>query len=463
MNKKSKKRLNIKKVIFVAIILLIILIATIVTTLKIKKVQKESWQMQNDNYDISIDVPKMPTKELENEVISYLREIKTKFLEETKNYNSAKNDNIRYELRSTNQEYTFDGIKEIRMSTYIFEGGNHYDSILKSVYYKESDNTKIKFEDILENKEKFLLIVYHYTNKELEAQKDTKGIEYTQADLNKELTNYNFEHFRIENNNLIITYPKMELINWSKGEIEAKIPLSELKGVLKPEYLVETPIEEKKEAKITPKTRDIEQFKGKKLIAFTFDDGPSSENDKKIVNALKDVNGRATFFVLGSRVHSNREGLKYAYQEGNQIGSHTYNHLNLPRLDKYQIIEEIYKTDDAVENEIGIKPTTIRPPYGNKNKIVEEIANRDIILWSIDTLDWKTKNPESIKNEILKHAQDGSIVLMHDIYKTSVEGALSAIPELKNRGFEFVTINEMKKLKGITETEPKVYYDFTKK
>ena len=451
MNKKvrNKRKLNTKKIALLLIMIAIIVGSIILAIRKSKTSEKESWNIATDNYDISIDVPKLPTAEMENEIETYLKDIKQGFLEEVKNYKAADNNNIKYELRSTNQEYEFDGKNEMK---------------IKSMYYKEADNSRVSFNDLLEDKDKFALVVYHYTNKTLEELKTEKSITYSADDLKQELSNYNFEHFRIENNFLIITYTRMELISWSNGEIETKIPLSELKGILKPEYLVETTnTTSNEEAKIQPKTRNIEQFRGKKLIALTFDDGPSTENDKRIVNALKEYNGLATFFVLGSRAHSNREGLKYAYSEGNQIGSHTYNHLNLPRLDKYQIAEEIYKTDDAVYKEIGIKPSTIRPPYGNKNKTVIEIANRDIILWSIDTLDWKTRNAESVKNEILKHAQDGAIVLMHDIYKTSVEGAIAEMPELRSRGFEFVTINEMMKLKGINDTEPKTYYDFTGK
>ena len=467
MNKKvrNKRKLNTKKIALLLIIMAIIIGCIVFEMKKAKTDEKESWNIATDNYDISVDVPKLPTAEMQNEIETYLKDIKSGFLEEVKNYKAADNNNIKYELRSTNHEYEFDGVKEVRASTYIFNGGNHYEMKLKSMYYKESDNSRVTFNDLLEDKDKFALIIYHYTNKTLEELKTEKSITYSTDDLKQELSNYNFEHFRIENNFLIITYTRMELISWANGEIETKIPLSELKGILKPEFLKETATTANTttETTIKPKTRNIEQFRGKKLIALTFDDGPSTENDKRIVNALKEYNGLATFFVLGSRVHSNREGLKYAYSEGNQIASHTYNHLNLPRLDKYQIAEEIYKTDDAVYKEIGIKPSTIRPPYGNKNKTVIDIANRDIILWSIDTLDWKTRNAESVKNEILKHAQDGAIVLMHDIYKTSADGAIAAMPELKSRGFEFVTIDEMMKLKGVSSTEPKIYYDFTGK
>ena len=115
----------------------------------------------------------------------------------------------------------------------------------------------MSFNDLLEDKDKFALVVYHYTNKTLEELKTEKSITYSEDDLKQELSNYNFEHFRIENNFLIITYTRMELISWSNGEIETKIPLSELKGILKPEYLVETTnTTSNEEVKIQPKTRE---------------------------------------------------------------------------------------------------------------------------------------------------------------------------------------------------------------
>ena len=239
MNKKvrNRRKLNTKKIALLLIIMAIIIGCIVFAMKKAKTDEKESLNIATDNYDISVDVPKLPTAEMQNEIETYLKDIKSGFLEEVKNYKAADNNNIKYELRSTNHEYEFDGVKEVRASTYIFNGGNHYEMKLKSMYYKESDNSRVTFNDLLEDKDKFALIIYHYTNKTLEELKTEKSITYSTDDLKQELSNYNFEHFRIENNFLIITYTRMELISWANGEIETKIPLSELKGILKPEFL----------------------------------------------------------------------------------------------------------------------------------------------------------------------------------------------------------------------------------
>ena len=122
--------------------------------------------------------------------------------------------------------------------------------------------------------------------------------------------------------------------------------------------------------------------------------------------------------------------------------------------------KEIEKTNEAIYNVIGTKPTIIRVPYGNINKKIRSISNMNHILWNVDTLDWKYKNSNRVYKEIIKHAEDGNIILLHDIFKTSVNGVLKAIDELKKQGYEFVTIDEMVYLKNIKLDKSKTYFNF---
>ena len=181
---------------------------------------------------------------------------------------------------------------------------------------------------------------------------------------------------------------------------------------------------------------------------------------------LPDLFGWISFcnvLLLGSRVVQFKNTLKTAYKQGNQIGSHTYNHLNLLNINNYQVMKEIKKTNEEIEKIIGIKPSLIRPPYGNTNKEIREMANMHTIIWNIDTLDWKTRNAEKIEKEILKNAHDGAIILLHDIYEESIDGALSAMEKLEKEGYAFVTIEEMAELKEMKLYKDKVYYNFIKK
>ena len=206
--------------------------------------------------------------------------------------------------------------------------------------------------------------------------------------------------------------------------------------------------------------RDLTPFAGKKLIAFTFDDGPNTATTEVLLNGLSKYNAKVTFFVLGNKVNSNSTILKRAYDEGTQIGSHTYNHKNLIKLNEAQIKAEINNTASVVKNIIGVEPTALRPPYGNTNAYVRNNVNVPIILWNIDPLDWKYRDKNIVKENIVKNAKDGDIVLVHDIYMSSVEGALLAMEELYKNGFAFVTIDEMMQLKGITWQKGKYYYSF---
>ncbi len=208
--------------------------------------------------------------------------------------------------------------------------------------------------------------------------------------------------------------------------------------------------------------RDINKFKDKKLIAFTFDDGPSYKGTNKLLDNLNKYNARVTFFVVGSRVLTYKDTLKRAYNMGNVIGSHTYSHKDLLKLSNSDILNEIRKTNDDIESVIGERAKYLRPPYGNTNKNIKNLSNMYTILWDLDTEDWKYKDKNKISQYIIDNAHDGAIVLLHDLYETSVDGALLAMEELEKEGYAFVTIEEMVTLKGINLDKTKNYFQFDK-
>ena len=181
-----------------------------------------------------------------------------------------------------------------------------------------------------------------------------------------------------------------------------------------------------------------------------------------LLDNLDKYNARVTFFVLGSRVDSNKEVIKRAYLQGNDIGSHTYNHRNLNLLNDSEVISEVEKTNDKIKEIIGVKPTLLRPPYGNLTNHRKELVNMHTILWDIDPLDWKYKNKNRVADEIIEHAHDGAIILLHDIYKSSVDGALLAMEELEKQGYAFVTITEMAQLRGIDLDYQTSYFNMKK-
>ena len=266
-----------------------------------------------------------------------------------------------------------------------------------------------------------------------------------------------FEYFYLDKSGLVLIFPPYHISSWNYGEIKITIPYIDLKHIIKDKYINKDVM---KEEIIVNKTRDISEFTNKKLLAFTFDDGPSLNNTNYLLDNLDKFNARVTFFVLGSRVNQYKDTLTRAYNMGNQIGSHTYNHINLTKIDDYTLMKEIRDTNTNIKNIIGVEPSIIRPPYGSVNNHVKEVSNMYTILWNIDTNDWKYKDKNRICDEIVQNAKDGSIVLLHDLYKTSVEGALLAMEKLYNEGYAFVTIDEMVKIKEIKLEKDKTYFKF---
>lgn len=193
-----------------------------------------------------------------------------------------------------------------------------------------------------------------------------------------------------------------------------------------------------------------------KLIALTFDDGPNY-NTNKVLDVLAKYNVKATFFVLGSKVMNNKKILKREYDSGMEIGNHTFNHLLLTKYKENVIKDEIDNTSSVIFEVTGRYPKLLRPSYGAYNNTIKKIGDMPIIIWDIDTLDWKYHNSKRIASMVINKVKDGDIILMHDIYSATANSLNIIIPELQNRGYTFVTVPELFYYKEITLEKEKVY------
>ncbi len=198
---------------------------------------------------------------------------------------------------------------------------------------------------------------------------------------------------------------------------------------------------------------------GKPMVALTFDDGPHPKYTAEIVEALKKNDARATFFVLGSRAEKYKSTINTIVKNGNEIGNHTYSHRELTRLKKPEIQSEIKKTSDILEAITGKAPFLTRPTYGSVNENVKTCAGSPLILWSVDTLDWKRRDKEKIVQRTLNTVKDGDIILMHDIYKSTADAAKVVISELRARGYQLVTISQLYQARDISLENGKEYFE----
>lgn len=184
-----------------------------------------------------------------------------------------------------------------------------------------------------------------------------------------------------------------------------------------------------------------------KVVALTFDDGPLNSTTPEILNILKEKNVKATFFVVGERAKKFPALVEQEVKDGHEIGNHTYSHPWLTTLNKNRITEEIEKTEDAL-SKITPKPSLFRPPGGKYNKRTLDLARSkgySIILWSIDTEDWRSPPVGKVVNSVMRNIKPGSIILLHDgKYPSPTAEALTfIIDNLKSRGYQFVTVSEL--------------------
>lgn len=195
------------------------------------------------------------------------------------------------------------------------------------------------------------------------------------------------------------------------------------------------------------------------LIALTFDDGPGPYTEK-LLDCLEENNVKATFYMLGQNVEKYPDIVKRMKDLGMELANHTYDHKDLTKLTEDQISEEINKTSSLIQDAAGELPDTLRPPGGSYNTQVQELAGMPIVKWSIDTKDWKTKSEDQTYQCVMDNAEDGSIVLMHDIHEWSVDAAIRLIPDLLEEGYKLVTVQELAEAKGITLEDGQIYEFF---
>ncbi len=180
-----------------------------------------------------------------------------------------------------------------------------------------------------------------------------------------------------------------------------------------------------------------------KKVALTFDDGPHQKYTKMLLDGLKERNVIATFFLIGESIEGKEELVKQMKEDGHLIGNHTYTHIQLGKVGKDTGCAEIWKTNTVIYDITEEIPCFIRPPFGDWNEELACVVDMNVVLWDIDPEDWKYKDAERVRDYVVKHVKDGDIILLHDVYKTSVEAALQIVDILSEEGYEFVSVEEL--------------------
>ena len=178
-------------------------------------------------------------------------------------------------------------------------------------------------------------------------------------------------------------------------------------------------------------------------VALTFDDGPHQTCTPALLDGLKQRGVKATFFLMGDNIAGQEALVQRMQEEGHLIGNHSYRHIQMTKEGAEQACAEIEQTEEIIRSITGSRPEYLRPPYGAWNEQLECRVNLTTVLWNVDSLDWKLQNTERIVRQVEKDVKSGDIILMHDIFKTSVEAALRIVDDLQKQGYEFVTVEEL--------------------
>lgn len=197
----------------------------------------------------------------------------------------------------------------------------------------------------------------------------------------------------------------------------------------------------------------------KPMVALTYDDGPSKYTDS-IIDTFEEYGGKCTFFIVGDRISWNEEVAIREAELGYQQANHTFSHNRLTDLDAEGMKEKLKGTDDELIRISGKPSTYLRPPEGKWNETLQSVCGCPIILWSIDSRDWDSKNADKICDRVIGKVQDGDIVLMHDLYQATADATKRIVPALIDAGFQLVTVEEMGLLKtgGVGLEDGVVYY-----
>lgn len=316
-------------------------------------------------------------------------------------------------------------------------------------------NQFINQREILNDNEKNRDKLYNLLLKEFE-----KSEKYNQFLFNDYLKDWvfdkdnSFENMFLTEEFLSFKFDKYMVTAGVAGTPEINIPLNKVDDLISNDWkeIIKINSQEKTTPpnipeeidEIESENKDNENKIPSKQVAITFDDGPHPVNTLSILRLLDEYNAKATFFMLGSKVDFYPDVTREVSKNDHELGNHTWNHKKMTSLGKEEIELEIQKTNEAIIAATGGKGSTVfRPPYGAINDEVRDIVKMQCVLWTIDTMDWKSHNPDEVLGIVKENITDGSVLLMHDIHNSTVEAVELILKFLKDEGYEFVTVSEL--------------------
>lgn len=194
-----------------------------------------------------------------------------------------------------------------------------------------------------------------------------------------------------------------------------------------------------------------------RYVALTFDDGPREGTTDRLLDGLRERGASASFFLVGEQAAKYPDLVRRMKAEGHQVGNHTWSHVRLEGAPAEMVCQEVTQTETLLTKLLGEDSYWLRPPYGQVSEEIKSQVKVPMITWSVDPRDWESRDAGKVTQAILRDVKPNSIILLHDIYPTSVEAALKVVDALQAEGYVFVTVEELLFLNGVTPETGTIY------
>lgn len=395
----------------------------------------------NPKVPYALHYPKTENDAFNKEVRAYITTAKKAYLKELEQLDQQEDivPSLNIDLETVPfKEHFFSFV----LTNTTYTGGADEKSMVKTYFYDNNKKEQVSIATLLDNNQEYLDKLATYVQNDLLTNADLQATIITDNVLAATTPQWDkFERFAIRDDILQFYFDDYEVTASASSTPTVNVPLNFINPILAEAYQVDNT-----SAKniLSPPVRELDP--DGKYVALTFDDGPEPGSTEQILDILDKYNAKATFFLLGNRVQYYPEIVQEELKRGHEIGNHSWSHPVLTNLSVPQVQQEVNRTEEAIRNAIGQGATVFRPPYGAVNDTVRAQIPTPVILWSIDTLDWKHRNASQLLPMVQSAMHNHATILMHDIHQSTADGLDSVLAYLSGQGYEFITVSEMEKL-----------------
>ncbi len=429
-------------------------------------------ETSNETYSpFAIQYPQSLHSEFNDKISAYITKAKRNYLTTMEKNRELANDymgelNISFETLSHHSgNYSFVLVNGSSI------GKKNSKTEIRSFHLNPETGKIFSIEDVFGNDEqrleKISTLVREMLNNDT-SLKDHLFVE--ELHINTEPTWKNYRNFALTDESIIFYFDEYTLAAGAAGPPIVALPLKDINNLLVAEFKMKENTTDKEENdntspdKSESHTEDKDNTSGDseegtndnqgtsdptetgvKKVALTFDDGPDPKVTLQILETLKKYDAKATFFMLGSRVEYYPDIAKNVADAGHQLANHTWTHPDLTKAGAEKVRNEINRTSSIIEEVTGKKATAFRPPYGAVNQSVRSQTDLPVVLWDVDTLDWKHRDSNQLLTNVKSHTKAGSTILMHDIHQSTADGLDGVLAYLQSEGYTFVTVSELDK------------------